>query len=386
MILTGKQIEFELQQGRIEIDPFAQDLLNPNSYNFRLGDTLIVYKDGVIDPRFPADTETFCIDESGFELEPNKLYLGHTLERLGSTHFVPLIGGRSSTGRLGLFVHITAPLGDIGYIGQWTLQLRSTLRVRVYPMQKIGQIMFVHPYGPIALYSGKYQHGQGPQPYQSKDLFGEQTPDPYSQAAKHLTELAPDVVIALQNEMSECLARAFAIKRNFRMVVDVGCGTGLMLIEMEKKKEIEKIVGIDSSHESIEYCLNKCTRSTLFCEDYSRFSMKSINADLIVMFAFLHLFPIRIAEKLIKKAYDELVYDGILIASTSLHEKMSEGWEEKKTLSGAWRYRVRFNKESWFGMFSNGWEVLEYWTTEEISDQSNLKKWQYLMLKKVRPK
>jgi dCTP deaminase len=84
---------------------------------------------------------------------------------MGSDYYVPLIGGRSSTGRLGLFVHITAPLGDIGYHGCWTLQLKATIPIRIYARQAIGQILFVVPQGKITLYQGKYNNQQAPQEY-----------------------------------------------------------------------------------------------------------------------------------------------------------------------------------------------------------------------------
>ncbi len=81
---------------------------------------------------------------------------------MGSNYYAPFIYGRSSVGRLGLFVQITAPLGDIGFSGKWTLQLTPVRPVRVYPGMKIGQIFFLKPYGEINLYTGKYQNSNGP--------------------------------------------------------------------------------------------------------------------------------------------------------------------------------------------------------------------------------
>ncbi|MFH1831595.1 MAG: dCTP deaminase [bacterium] len=177
MILTGNQIDLEVKNGNILISPYDPDLLNPNSYNFRLGDRLVMYDvQDVIDTQFKAPIKEILLSPDGFVLEPGKFYLGHTLEEMGSSCHVPLIGGRSSTGRLGLFVHITAPLGDIGYRGQWTLQFRATVPVKVYPGQKIGQIVFIKSYGEIDQYIGKYQGGVGPQAYNPKGLFGNKLP------------------------------------------------------------------------------------------------------------------------------------------------------------------------------------------------------------------
>ena len=43
MILTGKEIAKEVLAGRIVIDPFTPSQVQPNSYDFRLGDKLLVY-------------------------------------------------------------------------------------------------------------------------------------------------------------------------------------------------------------------------------------------------------------------------------------------------------------------------------------------------------
>jgi dCTP deaminase len=163
MILTGPQIIESAATGRIRISPFELDQVNPNSYNVRLGSTLRTYDTDVIDAYRPNPTRSVAMDSDGYVLRPDELYLGHTVEEVGSDHYVPLLFGRSSVGRLGLFVEITAPIGDIGFHGQWTLMLSPVRPLRVYPEMKIGQIMFFESYGEIELYSGKYQRSVGPQ-------------------------------------------------------------------------------------------------------------------------------------------------------------------------------------------------------------------------------
>ncbi|MEV7121161.1 dCTP deaminase [Kitasatospora griseola] len=164
MILTGPEITTAARDGRARISPFEADQVNPNSYNVRLGGTLRVYTGDVIDAHLPNPTREFEIGDGGFVLEPGELYLGHTVEEVGSDTFVPLLFGRSSVGRLGLFVEITAPIGDLGFHGQWTLMLSATRPLRVYKGMKIGQIMFFLSVGAVDLYTGKYQAAQGPQP------------------------------------------------------------------------------------------------------------------------------------------------------------------------------------------------------------------------------
>ncbi len=164
MILTGPEIISASRDGRLRIDPFSSSQVNPNSYNVRLGSTLLTYTDDVLDSHRPNPTHRIQVGEDGHTLQPGELYLGHTMEEVGSDRFVPLLFGRSSVGRLGLFVEITAPIGDIGFHGQWTLMLTPTRPVRIYAGMKIGQIMFFVSEGAIDLYSGKYQASAGPQP------------------------------------------------------------------------------------------------------------------------------------------------------------------------------------------------------------------------------
>ncbi|MFE9424386.1 dCTP deaminase [Kitasatospora sp. NPDC006697] len=164
MILTGPEITAAVRDGRLRITPFESGQVNPNSYNVRLGPTLLTYTEPVIDAHRPNPTTAVQIGPEGYVLQPGELYLGHTLEEVGSDTFVPLLFGRSSVGRLGLFVEITAPIGDIGFHGQWTLMLNPVRPLRVYPGMKIGQIMFFVAVGPVDLYAGKYQAALGPQP------------------------------------------------------------------------------------------------------------------------------------------------------------------------------------------------------------------------------
>lgn len=162
MILTGSKIEEEVKRKRITIDPYDPNCLNPNSYNFHLGETFVLYKNKILDPKIEQPTYEVKMGSKGLVLKPGELYLGHTQEVMGSDFYAPFIFGRSSVGRLGLFVQITAPLGDIGFKGKWTLQLTPVRPVRVYPGMRIGQIFFLKPFGEIKLYSGKYQGANSP--------------------------------------------------------------------------------------------------------------------------------------------------------------------------------------------------------------------------------
>src|SRR3989344_377262 len=163
MILTGSEIKKQVGLGKIHIFPFIEENLNPNSYNFRLGKTLKVYKNQVLDAAVPNDYEEIEIPEEGFILEPNKLYIGHTIEEMGSDFFVPTMQARSSVGRLGLYIYLNSGLGDIGFKCQWTLELHAIHPLRIYSGMKVGQMLFWKPRGKIILYNGKYKDSKGPE-------------------------------------------------------------------------------------------------------------------------------------------------------------------------------------------------------------------------------
>lgn len=162
MILTGPEIIQQVNSRRIKIDPFEIEQVNPNSYNFRLGNIIKYYVNHVLDPKIKQDVIVEEIGREGFILFPGRIYLGHTLEVMGSDHYVPIVKGRSSTARLGLFIHITADIIDIGSYNQWTLQLYAVQPVKVYYRMLIGQVTFWQVFGSVKLYSGKYQGTRGP--------------------------------------------------------------------------------------------------------------------------------------------------------------------------------------------------------------------------------
>jgi dCTP deaminase len=105
------------------------------------------------------------IPEEGLVLQPGRLYLGRTVEFTETHGFVPMLEGRSSIGRLGLFVHVTAGFGDVGFSGFWTLEISAIQPIRVYPNVEICQIFYHQISGDYRPYSsGKYQNNKGIQP------------------------------------------------------------------------------------------------------------------------------------------------------------------------------------------------------------------------------
>ncbi len=174
MILSGHEIRAQLGKNII-IDPFDPSRLNPNSYNLALHGELMVYEEVVLDMRKRNRVRRMSIPREGLVLQPGQLYLGRTAERTETHNLVPMIEGRSSVGRLGLFVHVTAGFGDVGFCGYWTLEMFAVQPVRVYAGVPICQIFYHDLRGDFTEYaSDKYQHNTDIQP---SLLFKELDPD-----------------------------------------------------------------------------------------------------------------------------------------------------------------------------------------------------------------
>ena len=152
MILSGKEILKNIESKDIIIEPFDKSRVNPNSYNLTLSDELLVYENDLLDMKIPNETRLIKIPEEGLVLEPNKLYLGRTNEFTKTEKFVPMLEGRSSTGRLGLFIHVTAGFGDIGFAGYWTLEIFCVQPIKIYPNTQICQIYYHDIHGEYDLY------------------------------------------------------------------------------------------------------------------------------------------------------------------------------------------------------------------------------------------
>lgn len=164
MILSGDQIRKNLGKD-IKITPFCEDNLNPNSYNLTLHNELMVYEEVVLDMRKPNRVRRMQIPDQGLVLSPNQLYLGRTTELTETHNLVPMVEGRSSVARLGLFVNVTAGFGDVGFRGCWTLEMFAVQPIRIYPNIPICQILYHEISGQIAEYqSEKYQHSSDIQP------------------------------------------------------------------------------------------------------------------------------------------------------------------------------------------------------------------------------
>lgn len=164
MILSGIEIKKRLGTD-IWIDPFNNQQLNPNSYNLRLHHELLVYENFVLDMKKKNEAKSLIIPPEGLVLDVGTLYLGRTLEYTRTENLVPMLEGRSSIGRLGLFIHVTAGFGDVGFSGFWTLEMHCIQPIRVYPGIEVCQIFYHTIIGEYENYvSNKYQNNTSVQP------------------------------------------------------------------------------------------------------------------------------------------------------------------------------------------------------------------------------
>ncbi|MFZ4434300.1 MAG: dCTP deaminase [Microthrixaceae bacterium] len=181
MILSDRSIRAEIEAGRIGVDPYDPEMVQPSSIDVRLDHRFLVFRSHtrpVIDVRqdlTDLTEQVTATDTEPFILHPGEFVLGATAEVVAlPDDIVGRVEGKSSLGRLGLLIHTTAGFVDAGFRGQLTLEFSNvaTLPITLYPGMKIGQISFLrmdgpaeHPYGSSTLGS-KYAGQLGPTPSQ----------------------------------------------------------------------------------------------------------------------------------------------------------------------------------------------------------------------------
>jgi dCTP deaminase len=175
MILTDKTIIDEIIEGNIVIEPLARANIGTNSVDLTLSNKLIMYTDQVLDVRKMNPYVSFFIPEEGLILKPGILYLASTVEYTKTFRHVPILHGKSSLARLGLFIHITAGYGDVGFSGHWTLELSCVQPIKIYPGMKIAQICYHDisemPYTDYASKADAKYSNQGSDPVPSKNYL-----------------------------------------------------------------------------------------------------------------------------------------------------------------------------------------------------------------------
>ena len=177
MLLSDRDIKAEIAAGRVKVEPFDGQMIQPSSVDARLDRFFRVFENhkySVIDPSIEQSELTREVAvENGeeFILHPGEFVLASTYEVITLPDDIAgRLEGKSSLGRLGLLTHSTAGFIDPGFSGHITLELSNVanLPVKLFPGMKIGQLCLIklsspaeNPYG-SALYGSRYQGQRGP--------------------------------------------------------------------------------------------------------------------------------------------------------------------------------------------------------------------------------
>lgn len=155
--LSDTAIRAALDRGELKISPLAEHAIGSNSVDLHLAHELLVYEPNVVlctDRECP--TRALNIDpDDGTILMPGELYLGATVESTDCGPYLPMLQGTSGAGRLGLTVHITAGVGDIGFQGVWTLEITVVRPVLVFGGEPVAQLLLAEVTGSVAVPYGK---------------------------------------------------------------------------------------------------------------------------------------------------------------------------------------------------------------------------------------
>ncbi|SFN21706.1 dCTP deaminase [Pseudonocardia ammonioxydans] len=179
MLLSDGDLRKEIESGRLVLDPWDVEMLQPSSIDVRLDRYFRVFQNSRythIDPAQQQDELTTPVetpDGESFVLHPGEFVLGSTFERVGlPDDLAGRLEGKSSLGRLGLLTHSTAGFIDPGFTGHITLELSNVanLPITLWPGMKIGQLCLFRlsspaerPYGSEGVGS-RYQGQRGPTP------------------------------------------------------------------------------------------------------------------------------------------------------------------------------------------------------------------------------
>ncbi len=168
MVLSDRDIRAEIAAGRIVIDPFIPEAVQPSSVDLHLDRRFRVFRNSrypFIDVRADQPELTELVEIGGddpFILHPGEFVLGSTLERVELPNdLVARLEGKSSLGRLGLLIHSTAGYVDPGWEGNLTLELSNVanLPITLYDGMKIGQISFQRLSSPAEVAYGEASIG-----------------------------------------------------------------------------------------------------------------------------------------------------------------------------------------------------------------------------------
>lgn len=184
MLLCDVDIARKIESGEIYIENYSDDMLEPASVEVTLGSEFAYYEetDEPLDLTAFRDWDTgltYVSGLGGYVLHPGQFVLATTAERVQLAPTIAAqLNGKSSIGRAGLTVHVTAGFIDPGFQGNITLEMFNAIQrpLLLTPGMRIAQLGFfqlsgvaARPYGHASL-SSHYQDQRGigrPKPVRS---------------------------------------------------------------------------------------------------------------------------------------------------------------------------------------------------------------------------
>jgi dCTP deaminase len=185
MILAHTELIHAINRKDIICEPFNIANIGSESIDVTLGDELLevlpnrvfyhnaLDYENVIDMSMEAKTRPAHRIDGGWIIYPGRLYLGTTVEKVGSDHYHPDMVGRSTPARFGFDPIVSAGFGDVGFIGQWTLEITTRAHpMMIRPGQRIAQICFYHVTSTDFSYrkKGHYVDQKGVRPGEKNNL------------------------------------------------------------------------------------------------------------------------------------------------------------------------------------------------------------------------
>lgn len=155
-MLTIDEIQKQMGLGNIVIDNLSANPFNkPNSVDVTIGNTLYTFDDNFkvdmsknkeflneVMTDKPRTLKKSIIPETGFTLQPNKLYLTKTTEKIKTHGYVPTLYGMVSFSLIGLGIDLTCAYYEDGIDSHLLVTLVATKKTTIYPDMKIGNLCF----------------------------------------------------------------------------------------------------------------------------------------------------------------------------------------------------------------------------------------------------
>lgn len=126
-------------------------------------------------------------------------------------------------------------------------------------------------------------------------------------------------------------------------ILDVGCGVGITTEKLLEKGF--QVTAVDISPKMLAYTQKRNPRAHCVLGDFLTLDFDT-QFDGILDFAFLHLFPKETAMEILQKNHSILCPGGVFFIGTTVSDKNSEGWEEKKDYNKKHkRYRKHWKED-----------------------------------------